>query len=138
MQLFEILNNKVMKKSLLFMFMFVAALAFFSCQKDDIDNPGDSTTFELKLDKNGMISSPKWLAAKVDSVEHSGKKDVLYPEVLKITTRSDFYIYVTGLPFSSTVSQLYFHKNGKRIYNSDPLMDEIASSTNRETIWSKH
>jgi len=137
MQLFEILNNKVMKKSLLFMFMFVAALGFFSCQKDDIDN-SDSTTFELKLDKNGMISSPKWLAAKVDSVAHSGKKDVLYPEVLKITTRSDFYIYVTGLPFSSTVSQLYFHKNGKRIYNSDPLMDEIASSTNREVIWSKH
>ena len=127
-----------MKKSLLFMFMFVAVLGFFSCQKDDIDNSGDSssTTFELKLDKNGMISSPKWLAAKVDSVAHSYKV-VMYPFVLKITTRSDFYIYVTGT-FSSTVSQLYFHKNGKRIYPSDPLMDEIASSTNRETIWSKH
>ncbi len=125
-----------MKKVLLFLFMFVAALGFFSCQKDDIDN-SDSTTFELKLDKNGMISSPKWLAAKVDSVAHS-MKDVLYPDVLKITTRTDFYIYVTGSPFSATVSQLYFHKNGKRIYSSDPLMDEIASSTNREVIWSKH
>ena len=126
-----------MKKNLFFMFMFVTVLGFFSCQKDDIDNPGDSTTFELKLDKNGMISSPKWLAAKVDSVAHS-MKAVLYPDVLKITTRSDFYIYVTGSPFSSTGSQLYFHKNGKRIYSSDPLMDEIASSTNREVIWSKH
>ncbi len=126
-----------MKKVLLFLFMFVAALGFFSCQKDDIDNPGDSTTFELKLDKNGMNSSPKWLAAKVDSVAHSYKV-VMYPFVLKVTTRSDFYTYVTGSPFSATVSQLYFHKNGKRIYSSDPLMDEIASSTNRETIWSKH
>ena len=136
MQLFVILNNKVMKKSLLFMFMFVAVLGFFSCQEDDIDN-SDSTTFELKLDKNGMISSPKWLAAKVDSVAHSYKV-VMYPFVLKITTRSDFYIYVMGHPFSSLGRGLYFHKNGKRIYDSDPLMAEIVSSTNRETIWSKH
>ena len=83
-----------------------------------------------------MFSSPKCLAVKCDLVAHSYNV-VMYPFVLKITTRSDFYIYVTGT-FSSTVSQLYFHKNGKRIYPSDPLMDEIASSTNRETIWSKH
>ncbi len=120
------------------LFIFISVLGFFSCQKDDIDNSGDSssTTFELKLDKNGMISSPKWLAAKVDSVAHSYKV-VMYPFVLKITTRSDFYICVTG-SFSSVDSSLYFHKNGKRIYNSDPLMAEIVSSTNREVIWSKY
>ena len=121
------------------LFIFISVLAFFSCQKDDIDNSGDSssTTFELKVDKNGMISSPKWLAAKVDSVAHS-MKDVLYPDVLKITTRTDFYIYVTGHPFSPLGRGLYFHKNGKRIYDSDPLMAEIVSSTNREVIWNKN
>ena len=130
-----------MKKSLLFMFMFVAVLGFFSCQKDDIDN-SDSTTFELKLDKNGMISSPKWLAVKVDSIAHL-KEKVFYPDVLKITAGNDFYICInnpSGIFNSSSSSSpyLYFHKNGKRINPLDPLLDKIRSSTSREIIWSKH
>ncbi len=130
-----------MKKSLLFMFMFVAVLGFFSCQKDDIDN-SDSTTFELKLDKDGMISSPKWLAAKVDSIAHSMEK-VFYPDVLKITAGNDFYICINNpsdiLSSSSSSSPyLYFHKNGKRINPLDPLLNKIRTSTSREIIWSKH
>ncbi len=130
-----------MKKVLLFLFMFVAALGFFSCQKDDIDN-SDSTTFELKLDKNGMISSPKWLAVKVDSIAHL-KEKVFYPDVLKITAGNDFYICInnpSGIFNSSSSSSpyLYFHKNGKRINPLDPLLDKIRSSTSREIIWSKH
>lgn len=130
-----------MKKVLLFLFMFVAALGFFSYQKDDIDN-SDSTTFELKLDKNGMISSPKWLAVKVDSIAHL-KEKVFYPDVLKITAGNDFYICInnpSGIFNSSSSSSpyLYFHKNGKRINPLDPLLDKIRSSTSREIIWSKH
>ena len=129
-----------MKKVLLFLFMFVAALGFFSCQKDDIDN-SDSTTFELKLDKNGMISSPKWLAVKVDSIAHLMEK-VMYPDVQKITIGSDFYICIcnnSDILSSSSFNApfLYFHKNGKRIYSSDPLLNRIRNSNNRETIWSK-
>jgi hypothetical protein len=101
--------------------MFVAALGFFSCQKDDIDN-SDSTTFELKLDKNGMISSPKWLAVKVDSIAHLMEK-VFYPDVLKITAGNDFYICInnpSGI-FNSLLSLSRDKANFK--YNfSSPIM----------------
>lgn len=118
------------------LFSFALALFLFSCQKDDIENPNIPDIFELKVDKNGLISSPKWLAIKVDSVAHAFK-DVAYPDVLKISTASDFYIYITENIFSSTNIGLYFQKDGKRILSSDSRMAEIQSSLDRDVLWKK-
>lgn len=118
------------------LFLLSLALILFSCQKDEIDNPNAPDTFELKIDKKGFIASPKWLAIKVDSVAHA-YKNVVYPDVLKISTNNDYYIYITENMYSATAFGLYFHKDGKRILSSDPLMAEILSSASRDVLWKK-
>lgn len=113
-------------------------LISFSCQKEDLDSSSESdpNAFEFKVGKNGMISSPKWLAIKVDSVAHA-YKDVFYPEVLKISVNGDFYIRVGENPLSSTMVGLFYQKDGKRIYPADPRWIEILQSDDKELLWYK-